>query len=1030
MDKNVYRKAGKRSAGPELESTEVEKVQTEQEQVPEFRLQIRLFGAFDVRLDGVPIPPLRSRKVQWLLALLALRNEQALDRVWLAGTLWPDSAPEQALYNLRQSLTNIRHALGKAAVCLRASMVNALSFDVAAAEVDVLQFDAATAAGTAADLERAVALYRGSLLEGCSEEWVVAERRLREERYLDALDRLAQGALGREDRSVALRCLRAAVQTDPYREQTQRVLIRTLAEQGDYAAAVQVYRDLRLLLHRELNSEPDPETLALFQSIQTAARLKRAEAPSLPPPSTPPSIRRLPYPLSPLIGRQAEREQIVRKLEQVRLLTLAGPGGVGKTRLAIAVAEQVVSAYPDGVFCIDLAPLTDPARVAQTIATALQIREAPDASLLSTLQEALASKTLMLMLDNCEHLLDSCAVLADALLKQCPRLRILATSRQALGLTGEVVWKVPSLSTPALADLASRRAAPWKDSIALLSEYEAVQLFVVRAQEAAPDFCMTSRNAETIARICAHLDGLPLAIELAAARIRALSVEEIARKLDNRFRLLTGGNRAALPRQKTLRALLDWSYDLLNEAERALFCRLAVFAGGWNLEAAEEVCGAESDRVETAFEAWETLDLLSALVDKSLVVREAGEEQTRCRLLETMRQYAWERLQERGEAEEMQRRHQAFFARLAEEAETELTGPGQANWLHRLEQEHDNLRQALKGGDPEAALRLAGALWRYLQIRGYISEGREWLLQALTRTEAQGATLARAKALNGAGILAWAECDYAAANTWHEASLALSRELRDANGIARALQGLGNIAAEHGNFEAARTLYTESLSLRRALGDKQGLATLLHNVANITADQGDTDTAQALYEESLQIRRELGNKAGIASSLTNLGNVVLALDDLGRARTLFTEALSLQRELGNKRGIANVLHSLGLIAYEMDDFTATHIFYTESLALYQESGYARGIACTLQAMGALALTEGQMRRAVTLVSAAEVLREEIASPMTPHEQRQHETLLAQAGAALGEPACSLVRSEGAALSLEQVIEFAQIGRAG
>jgi predicted ATPase/DNA-binding SARP family transcriptional activator/Tfp pilus assembly protein PilF len=1030
MYKNVYKKAGKLSSWPELENTEVGIMQTEQEQASEFRLQIRLFGALEVRLDGAPIPPLRSRKVQWLLALLVLRHDQALDRAWLAGALWPDSAPEQALYNLRQSLTSIRHALGKAAVCLQASMVNALSLDVASAEVDVLLFDADIAAGDNAALERAVALYRGPLLEGCAEEWIFAERRVREENYLSALDKLANQARACGEGSAAVRYLRAAIQTDPFREQTQRVLIQALAAQGDYGAAVQSYRDLRLLLHRELNTDPDPETVALFQQIQAEARRKRDSTPIAPLSQPAASARRLPCPLTPLIGRKTEQEQIVSTLNDSRLLTLTGTGGVGKTRLAIAVAEQVAAKYPDGVFFVDLAPLSDPTSVVPAVARALQIQEESGAPLLSTLQEALHPKTLLLLLDNCEHLLDACATLTDILLQNCPGIRVLTASRQHLGLTGEVVWKVTSLSTPALCDLTDGSRSFQKDQTALLSEYEAVQLFVIRAQQALPSFQMTPRNAQTVARICAHLDGLPLALELAAARVRSLSVEEIYSKIQDRFRLLTGGSRAALPRQKTLRALMDWSYDLLSEAERTLLCRLSVFAGGWTLQAAEAVCPEESPDEEGTFEAWEVLGLLSSLVDKSLVMMEQEAGQTRYRLLETMRQYAQDRLQEQSDVDLLRRRHQVFFVALAEEAEPQLNGPDQATWLHRLEQDHANLRQALSGGNAYAALRLVGALWRYQQVRAYASEGRKWCAEALGGDGVQGVTSTRAKALHGAGVLAWSQSDYTAAHTLHEESLTLYRELADTDGIGTALQSLGNIASEHGDYARAQALYSESLTLRRKSGDNQGIATLLNNLGNIASDQGNLTTAQTLHEESLQIRRELGNKAGIASSLNNLGNVALDQEDYARARALYAESLALQRELGNKQGVAIALHSLGTIAYEQDDFATTHLLFAESLSLSHTLGYKRGLACTLEALGALALSEEQARRGAYLVSAAEALRTAIDGPMPPSDRTQHDTLLAQARTALGEENFALAWSEGGALSLEQVIEYALGGSLG
>jgi len=1000
-------------------------VQTENDQVSKFRLQVRLFGAFDVRLDGVPIPPLRTRKVQWLLALLLLHHDQALDRVWLAGTLWPESAPGSALFNLRQSLSNLRRALGPAERCLQASMVNALTLDTASVDADVIAFDAAIAAGDRTSLEQAVSLYHGPLLEGCAEEWVFAERRVREEQYLSALEKLAEQALGHGERDAAVAYLRSVIQVDPLREQAQRALIRTLANMGDHGAAVQTYRDLRVLLRRDLNIDPDPETQTLFEQVRAEALSKSRITPAAikPLPAPPATARQLPSPLTTLVGRKAEIEEILTALNSTRLLTLTGPGGVGKTRLAIAVGERAAEEYRDGVCFVDLAPLSEPDLLTQTVAGVLDAPEEPGRPLLATLQDFLQPKSMLLLLDNCEHLLASCADLAYALLQRCPGLRILATSRQNLGLTGEVGWRVTALSAPPLVSL-STRDRPQKDRMSLLSEYHAVQLFVVRAQQAMPGFQMTAQNAEEIARICARLDGLPLALELAAARVRSLSIAEIQSRLDDRFRLLTGGSRAALPRQKTLRALLDWSYDLLNPAEQTLLRRLSVFAGGFTLQAAEAICpelsldAPATERERDAYDAWETLDLLSSLVDKSLVMTEQEAGRMRYRLLETMRQYAQDRLQEYREMDSVKQRHRAFFVALAEEAEAQLLGPQQAAWLQHLEGEHDNLRQALDASDPEGALHLAGSVWRYLKVRGYFSEGRLWLARALERENSQGAPSVRAKALHGAGILAGAQGDYRTARAYHEESLTLYRECREEAGIADALLSLGNIASEQGDYTTAHGLYSQSLDIRRRGEDRHSIATLLNNLGSIASEQGDPRAAQTLYEESLQLRRELGNRAGIAGSLNNLGNVAMDLEEYPKARALFSESLALQRELGNRLGMAMALYSLGVIAYEYEDYAATHRLYEESLFLYRELGYRRGIACALEALGALALSEGQTAHATHLLSAAESLRNALDTHLSPFDQKQHDHLVEQARATLGEERFAEAWSEGGTLTEE------------
>ncbi len=433
----------------------------------------------------------------------------------------------------------------------------------------------------------------------------------------------------------------------------------------------------------------------------------------------------LPRQMSSFIGRQREMAEIKRLLTTTPLLTLLGIGGVGKTRLSVQVGADLLDQYKDGVWLVELAALTEPDLVPQAIASALSVREEANRSLLQTLTDSLRDKQILLLLDNCEHLINACARVADTLLKSCPHLTILATSRERLGISGEHAWRIPSLLAPAPEDttlvdqeIIGQEAA---DPILRLMEYDAPRLFVERARQQRQDFTLYSGNVAAIAHLCRQLDGIPLAIELAAARTRSLSVEEIDSKLDNRFRLLTGGSRAALPRQQTLRALIDWSYDLLNDQEKTLLACLSVFAGGWTPDAAEQVCAGEE------IEDWEVLDLLAGLVDKSLVAHEEQEGHTRYRLLETVRQYAAEKLQSHAEKEAAQQKHQDYYLTLAKEADAQLTGPQQATWLDQLEKEHDNLRAALNRQANDTSLCLASSLWRFWEIRGYFSEGREQL---------------------------------------------------------------------------------------------------------------------------------------------------------------------------------------------------------------------------------------------------------------------------------------------------------------
>jgi predicted ATPase/DNA-binding SARP family transcriptional activator len=563
-------------------------------------LQIDLLGAFAVCVHGRTLPKLRARQGQWLLALLVLRADRQTEREQLASTLWPDSSPEQALYNLRRNLTDLRHALGVEADRLHSHYSQTLRLDLTGARVDVAIFDHLLKRGDAPSLAQAVELYRGELLEGCLEEWILPEREARAQAYLAALETLAEQASARQDPASAARYLRRILLADPLRESALRALLEALAARGEGTALTQAYRDFRLYLYREMHVDPDAETVALYERLKPGTSVRPVQTKTVP---TPPRAKgNLPRPLSRLIGREEETAQVAAALRSARLLTLTGAGGVGKTRLAIAAAEAAANDYAEGIFFVDLAPLTEAAFVTHAAAAALEVREEPGRSLIETLKSALAGKRLLLLLDNCEHLVGECAQFVHALLLSCPDLRVLATSRQSLGLTGEVPWQVPSLPFPPPYRGASgpkgafeAREGAEKNALSILLEYPSVRLFVDLAGKARPKWRLTLPDAEIIGAICRQLDGIPLAIELAAARVRAMSVQQIARRLNRVFPLLTGGSAAALPRHQTLEGLIDWSYNLLSEAEQALFQRLSVFAGGWSLEAAEFVCAGERE---------------------------------------------------------------------------------------------------------------------------------------------------------------------------------------------------------------------------------------------------------------------------------------------------------------------------------------------------------------------------------------------------------------------------------------------------
>lgn len=781
------------------------------------------------------------------------------------------------------------------------------------------------------------------------------------------------------------------------------------------------------------------------------------------PPLRPLQVPATNLPLQPtsFIGREREQAAIGDLLARVPLVTLVGTGGCGKTRLALQVAADLLERYPDGVRLVELAALSETtldgaSLVFQAVATAMGLREEPGRPLLATLLDALKPQRLLLVLDNCEHLVTACAALAAALLRGCPQLHLLATSRQRLDIRGETIYRVPSLTLP---DPDQHPGAP------ALAGYEAVRLFVDRACAGQPAFALTEENGDAVARICARLDGVPLAIELAAARVRSMPAGAIAARLDTSIALLADGPRDVLPRHRTIRAALDWSWDLLGEQERTLLRRLAVFAGGWTLNAAEAVCGDDDPGDEgLPGTLWTLLD---GLADKSLLMSDETNTQARYKLLETVRQYAQWHLSACGQELGATRdRHLHWCVALAEEADPHLSRPEQGAWVAQLEREHDNLRAALgwarEQGYGARALRLAGALCRFWQMRGYLGEGRSHLDAALVQEPATSVPSAtRAKALDGAGILADNQGDYGRAAALHEEALEVHRTLGDTRGTANALNGIGNAVQKQGDYGRAMTLHEEALALRRTIGDTGGVAASLSNLAvslllqggyerpvalleeavALKRDLGDTwgiaaslnnlgcavasreehRRAATLHEEALMLRRALGDTMGIAVSLRNLGCAAEALGDHRRAAALHEEALALRRTVGDKLGVADSLHHLGVVAYRRRDHVRADALLAEAVQIGYAIGARDVVAESLEYLSWVGAALGLHERAARVSAAAEILRQALGICLMPADQAESERALRSIHAALGTQALAATVAEMRRLLPDQAI---------
>jgi predicted ATPase/class 3 adenylate cyclase len=724
----------------------------------------------------------------------------------------------------------------------------------------------------------------------------------------------------------------------------------------------------------------------------------------------------LPTHLTSFIGREQEIAEARESLGSTRMLTFTGPGGTGKTRLSLQVAAEQLEAFRDGVWLVELAQLAEPTYVLWTIASTFHLREIQGVPLIDTTTDYLRGKQMLLVLDNCEHLIETCARLAQHFLQACPTLKIIASSREALGISGETVYRVPSLSLP-------ENVEGLPDPSALM-QYGATRLFVERAVNANPQFVLTRDNAPYVSQICQRLDGIPLAIELAAARVKLFTPQQIAERLDDRFRLLTGGARTAMPRQQTLRALIDWSYLTLNDSEQRILRSLAVFAGGWTFQAAEFVVGEV-----------EAIDGLAGLVNKSLVQVEEQDGEFRYRYLETIRQYAMERLLEAGEAEEARGRHLAYFLDYARRAQEHYGTLQRLLWLNRLELEHDNIRSALGWAldrDPEAALRMVSTLRNFWLSRSYLTEGANWFRAALSRAEALGtgdSTLdtLRAQAYTDLAMLSINRGDHRAAQRAAGEAIKLARQLDDPLQLARALNFLGLASAFAGEKTLAFDSLHESEALCRRFGFDDDLASILLSLVYITMEIHGASAIQQLesyMQESLALSQGSVDPDAAVRTEGILARLALFRGNLGDARKHADRMLEWHRQLGDHLSVTGHQSEMAHVAREMGNYDEALALYRETLPEWQQIGHRGAVAHQLECIAFIARAREQGERAVKLLGAAEALREVSNSPRTPQEDITHRQEVTVLRAGMSGKTFDSLWAKGRSMSMEQAIDFA------
>jgi predicted ATPase/DNA-binding SARP family transcriptional activator len=1008
-------------------------------------VRIRLLGGFEVTVGDrrVAADAWRLRKAKTLVKLLALAGGHRLHRDALVAVLWPERDAASATNNLHQVLYVARRVLGGASgalCCLRDDVV--WLSEGAMPWLDTEAFDAARRRARQTrdpqDYRAAAELYRGDLLpEDRFEDWAEGPREAFRERHLGLLVEYAEVLSERSEHTQVLDVASAVTTVDPFHEGAHRTLMTALAATGRRYEALAAFDRLREALAEEYAADPEPATRRLYRDLLTAddapadatAVAVSAQRDAIQTLSATParSMNALRLDQTSFVGRRRELAQIVHALGRTRLLTLTGPGGAGKTRLAYEAAARLASSYPDGIHVVELGSLSRPELVSHTVASVLDVPLPETGTAEVALARQLAERRLLLVLDNCEHLLDACARLAAALLYACPDVVVLATSREPLRVGGEVTWRTPSLALPDLRDL---------PSLDRLAELESVRLFVERARDVAPGFVLDATTAPAVAEICVRLDGMPLALELAAARTSALAPAQLASRLDDALHVLGRGSRSAVTRQQTLHATLAWSHNLLDEQERVLFRRLAVFAGSMSLEAVEQVCGGDG---------LDVVDLLSRLVDKSLVQADHAEGTARYRLLETIRQFADQRLGDAGERAARVRAHRDWYVAFAAAHDPERAVGVVNDTPQVLDVEHDNVRAALSSGlaeDPAQALQLAVSLWRFWLARGHFAEGSRWLeatlvaapartplrarallaaaamsvrrgaLSAAVRDRAiEAATIMRevadeqalAHTLHLTGLLAWVEDD-----AWEQAvrlveeGRSLAATAGAAGLVASATHMLGVIALMRGAAQDAETYlsetlglldrlpadlpplfsavtpgcfweygpggqprmpWTETVLLYRRVGPGQAAAYTLSNLAYAARLEGDPVRARTLVEQSLGAFDRLGDLHGEGVALCHLANLHRLAGELSEAGELLGRSLEIRRRLGDRRGVGLTLVNQGLVAGAAGELGRADRLLREAFLLFEEMEDGPGRWGALLDLGVVLLDAGEEDRA-------------------------------------------------------------------
>lgn len=1014
-------------------------------------LMLTLLGGFRATFGDASLIHFPTDKIRALFTYLAVEADRTHRREILATLFWGDWPNDVALRNLRQSLHRLRVMLDQVAPEISEQLFTVTRQDVtlhsAAIQIDVLRLRAAVAAvehhphtalagcpSCLAQLSEAVDLYTGEFLAGISigdapefESWLTRQRESLSQGVLKALSDLADAYLARNEAEHANDAAQRQLALDPWREVAHRQAMRALAAAGRRTDALNQYKICCDVLAAELGVTPEDETTALYTTLRDSA---------------PPSSRRrpqtnLPAPLTSFVGRRAELDTIQSLLTTSRLLTLTGAGGSGKTRLALEVGRRLTDLYADGVYWVELAEITDEQWVPSAVASALHIAEAPAQPLTAVLADTLRNRHLLLILDNCEHLLPACARLVEFLLGRAPRLQVLATSREALAIAGEQIAPVATLSVP------DPRSASTLDLDTLLT-YESVRLFVERATAHRPDFVLNAENAAHVVAICHQLDGIPLALELAAARMRTLSPAQIAQLLASRFDLLSGGSRTALPRQQTLRALIDWSYDLLTGSERVLFRRLAIFSGGWSLDAAQGICAdpPHGDPTQARLRVgWPAIDgepvihLLGRLVEKSLVQTRTEGDELRYQMLDTVHAYAGERLLTAGEMAALQHRHAHFYTEMAVQVGMTMFTADEVVHFARLQLEYENLRKVLGWtlGQPASAVdpgrsalgvRLAGALGHFWDIYVYLADADYWLHRAWDQVNVDTPPLDRAHLVSGLGTLHWQHSRFREAQRRHEMALALYRSIEDALGICLSLHHLAVVSMSRGEMAEAIDRF-QSCIRAAEVGDQPRIMGLgWMGLGNCYLESALLDLAMPALEQGIAILRRFRLDRALAYASTSLCDIYLHLDRLDLVDGAVDEMSAIAHRTGDRNlQVAAFVYRLELLRRQKQ-WEEAYDLWSETLRILQEIGVNTHLVGNLESFALFMLAAGDPVTSLLVLQICDGYRISSGEHRQALAQQEIDAALAQIQQRLSPAVWGALRDQGEGMTLEQALTLA------